>query len=102
MGAKIERFFGDLDIAIQLTVRQGVETAEAIEKGLRAMIAPLPRGKAGGLVRARCAWRYSDDTFMPESEKWESCINEYERYVAGGRARAARSLRAIDGTFLRG
>jgi hypothetical protein len=61
------------------------------------------RGRAGGLARARDAWRYSDGTFMPDREK-ETAIEEYEieayeRYAAGGRARAARALRRRDGTF---
>jgi len=104
MGAKVDQLFGQLHIAIQLTVRQGVETAEAIEKGLRAMLAPLPRGSAGGLARASIAWRYSDGTFMPESERAAAIeefeLAEYERYAAGGRKRAATARRAHDGTFL--
>jgi hypothetical protein len=100
INAKLGRFFAELNIAIQLTVRQGLEAAEAIEKGLRAMVAPLPRGKAGGLARARRAWQYFDGTFMPESEKQEAYWNEYQRYAAGGRARAARARRAPNGTFI--
>lgn len=66
---------------------------------------PTPvRGRAGGLARARQAWRYSDGTFMSDSEKEavieESELDEYERFAAGGRARAARAKRASDGTFL--
>lgn len=41
----------------------------AIERFAEAMRAPLPRGRAGGLARARTAWRYFDGTFMPESER---------------------------------
>jgi hypothetical protein len=37
---------------------------------------------------------------MPESEKEAAYLMEYERYAAGGRARAARATRATDGTFL--
>ncbi len=73
---------------------------EAVEKFAQAMRAPLPRGRAGGLTRARGAWRYFDGTFMPESAKIEAQIAEYDRYAAGGRARAARAARSSDGTFL--
>jgi hypothetical protein len=100
MGAKLDRFFAELRIAIQLTVRQGFEAAEAVEQGLCALVAPLPRGKAGGLARAKTAWRFFDGTFMPESEKWEAYREEYERHAKGGRARAARVHRARNGTFL--
>jgi len=37
---------------------------------------------------------------MPESAKIEAQIAEYDRYAAGGRARAARAARSSDGTFL--
>src|SRR5215469_11442692 len=37
-----------------------------------AMRRPIPRGRVGGLARARTAWRYSDGTFMPESVKDEA------------------------------
>jgi hypothetical protein len=60
----------------------------------------LEHERAGGLARARIAWRYFDGTFMPESVKDEARISEYERYATGGRARAARAKRATDGTFL--
>jgi hypothetical protein len=97
--AKLDRFFAELHIAIQLRVRQGLEAAEAVERGFRAMLAPLPRGSAGGLARARTAWRYLDGTFMPESEKEAAYLEEYERYARGGRARAQNAKRAPDGTF---
>lgn len=58
------------------------------------------RGRAGGLARARTAWRYNNGTFMPESEKSEAYREEYERFAAGGRARASQARRASDGTFL--
>jgi hypothetical protein len=104
MSAKLDRFFHQLHIAIQLTVQRGSDISEAIEKGLRARAAPLPRGKAGGLARARSAWRYQDGTFMRESER-EAAIEEwklaeYERYARGGRRRAALAQRAANGTFL--
>jgi hypothetical protein len=72
---------------------------EAVEKFAQAMRAPRPRGRAGGLARARDAWRYFDGTFMPESVKFEARIDEYERYAAGGRARARMAPRSPDGTF---
>jgi hypothetical protein len=73
---------------------------DAIERFAQAMRAPNPRGRAGGLARARSAWRYFDGTFMPESAKLEARIAEYDRDAAGGRARTARAVRATDGTFL--
>jgi hypothetical protein len=105
ISAKLDRLFGQLHIAIQLTLRQGVEAAEAIEHGLRALLSPLPRGSAGGRARARIAWRYSNGTFMPESERAAAIeefeLSEYERYAAGGRARASCARRKPDGTFCR-
>jgi len=74
----------------------------ALEKFAQAMRAPRPRGRAGGLARARSAWRYLDGTFMPESEKSEAYLADYERYAAGGRARAASASRNRDGTYLSG
>jgi hypothetical protein len=74
----------------------------AIERFAEAMRAPLPlvpRGRAGGLARAKSAWRYFDGTFRPESEKDAAYLEEYERYAAGGRARAFRAHRHPDGTF---
>lgn len=72
---------------------------EAIERFAQAMRAPIPRGRVGGLARARSAWRYFDSTFMPESAKIEARIAEYERYARAGRARAAAAGRLPDGTF---
>jgi len=54
----------------------------AIERFAQAMRAPSPRGRAGGLARARRAWRYFDGTFMARRLR-------YERYATGGRARAS-------------
>jgi hypothetical protein len=71
----------------------------AIERFAQAMRAPLPRGRAGGLARARSAWRYFDGTFMPESEKEAAYLEEYERYAAGGRTRAALGVRDARGRF---
>jgi hypothetical protein len=67
---------------------------------MRAPLSLPRRGHAGGLARARSAWRYLDGTFMPESEKEAAYLPEYERYAADGRARAARARRSPDGTFL--
>jgi hypothetical protein len=36
---------------------------------------------------------------MPESEKEAADLEEYERYAAGGRARARTARRLSDGTF---
>jgi len=98
-------FFAELHLAIRITASHGLEAAGAIEKGLRGMVAPLSRGKAGGLARAQSALRYSDGTFMSEDEHQvaieEFQLAKYERYAAGGRARAATALRAPDGTFAR-
>jgi hypothetical protein len=74
---------------------------EAMERFALAMRAPSPRGRAGGLARARSAWRYFDGTFMPESARVEAYQLDYERYARGGRARAAAAVRSPDGTFAR-
>jgi len=65
-----------------------------------AMRAPLPRGRAGGLARARRSRRYLDGTVMPESEKLEAYRLEYERYAAGGQARARSAARDALGRFV--
>lgn len=74
---------------------------EAVEKFAQAMRAPLPRGRTGGLARARSARRYYDGTFMPESEKEAAYFDEYERFARGGRVRTATGSRAPDGTFFK-
>lgn len=99
MSARLGRSLAELHVAIQLTIDQGLEAAEAVEHGLRGILAPLPRGSAGGLARARTAWRYLDGTFMPEREKELAYLQEYERYAKGGRTRAATAERFADGTF---
>lgn len=73
---------------------------EAIESFAQAMRARSPRGRAGGVARARTAWRYFDGTFMPESEKAQAYREEYERYAAGGRTRASKATRDLGGRFL--
>jgi hypothetical protein len=90
-------FTANLAAAAQIAPAVGA----AIERFAEAMRAPLPRGRAGGVARARTAWRYFDGTFMPESAKLEARIAEYERYAAGGRTRSAYAQRAPDGTFVR-
>jgi hypothetical protein len=72
------------------------QVGDPVEKFGQAMRTQPPCGRAGGLARARTAWRY----FMPESEK-EAFREEYERFAAGGRARATGALRNSDGTFAR-
>lgn len=81
-----------------------VEVGRAFESSAAAMRRPLPRGVAGGRSRAQSAWRYSDGTFMSDSER-AAAVDEfefagYERYAAGGRARARSAKRAPDGSFL--
>jgi hypothetical protein len=73
---------------------------DALEQFAQAMRSPLPRGRAGGLARAGRAWRYFDGTFMPESEKDAAYLEQYERYAAGGRARAALARRDASGRFV--
>ncbi len=99
MAPGFHRLFRELHAAAQLAAEQGGQAALSIQNAFRAAAAPLTRGKAGGLARAREAWRYEDGTFAPESVKREACLAHYERYARGGRARAARALRYTDGTF---
>jgi hypothetical protein len=58
--------------AAELAIRQGLPAGLAIGTGLRAVVAPLPPGTAGGLAQARNAWRHWNGTFMPGSEKFKS------------------------------
>ncbi len=60
---------------------------------------PTPPRGAGGLARARTAWRCLDVTFVLESAEWEAYREEYEPHARGGRARAASAIRNPDGTF---
>jgi len=48
---------------------------------------PTPPRGAGGLARARTAWRCLDVTFMLESAEWEAYREEYEPHARGGCAR---------------
>ena len=100
MSARLRCLFGELGVAIRLTVQHGLDAADAMENGLRATVRPLARGKAGGIARAMRAWRYLDGTFMPEKVKEQAFFEEYERYAAGGRARAATAKRGVNGSFL--
>ena len=102
------RFEGERQLRI-LTAHVAVATQSssvvgaAIERFAEALRAPLPRGRAGGLARAKTAWRYSDGTFMPEAERTmaieEFELAEYERYAAGGRARAASAKVSVKEIF---
>jgi hypothetical protein len=92
-------FVGHIAAAAQAAPAIGA-AIERLAEAMRAPRAPIPRGPAGGLVRASTAWRYFNGTFMPESEKEAAYFEEYERYAAGGRARAAKALRGSAGTFL--
>ena len=60
----------------------------ALEAFARAMRARPMRGRAGGLARARSAWRYADGAFAANSERDEAIEEfecaEYERCAAGG------------------
>ena len=87
---------------IAAAARVGPVLGAAIEgfaQAMRAQLPPIPRGRAGGLARAKTARRYFDGTFMPESEKEAAYLEEYARYAIGGRARAATALRNADGSF---
>lgn len=75
----------------------------AIERFAQAMRASLPKGRVGGLARAKTAWRYADGTFLSDSDRTQAIeeleFEKYERYAAGGRARANSASRFADGTF---
>jgi hypothetical protein len=91
------------EVRVNTAETQPIRPAERIPEARRVVETrpTLRRGQAGGLARARMAWRYLDGTFMPESEKFEAYQQEYERYAAGGRARAANARRHGDGRFAR-
>lgn len=95
-----ERQLRILALQISCVAQAAPVVGLALERFAQAMRSPVPRGRSGGLARARIAWRHFDGTFMPESAKLEATIADYERYAAGGRARAARARRAADGSFL--
>jgi hypothetical protein len=93
-------------LATEISRAGQAAVGQAMDNFARALRRSAPvRGRAGGLACATGAWRYSDGTFMPDREKVAAIehyeAQEYERYASGGRTRAARALRAADGTFLR-
>jgi hypothetical protein len=55
----------------------------AMEVFAESMRAPVPRGRAGGIARARTAWRYLYGIFMSASKKEAAYLAEYERYAVG-------------------
>jgi len=95
------RLATEISHAGELAIGQAMDN---FARALRRPAVPV-RGRAGGLARAKDAWRCSDGTFMRDAEKdaliKEHEIEEYERYAGGGRARAASAQRAADGTFLK-
>ncbi len=98
-----ERQFRLFTVNVAAAAQAAPAIGAAIEQFAQAMRAPLtppPRGSAGGLARARSAWRYFNGTFMPDSEKEATYFEQYERHAAGGRARAKKATRNSDGTFL--
>jgi hypothetical protein len=91
--AKADRALDRFLVAIQ----SAAETAASLR------IEQDRRGRAGGLARAKTAWRYLDGTFLSEAERHANIeafeFEEYERHAAGGRARAASAQRTPDGRF---
>ena len=63
-------------------------------------MAPLPPSVAGGIARARYAWRYDDGTFMSYDVEQQIRAEQREHMARGGRARARVAKRAPDGTFV--
>jgi len=61
----------------------------AVENFGRAMRAPLRQGRAGGIVRARAAWRHFDGTFMPEKNTKRGERRTSDMPLAAGHALAA-------------
>ena len=47
-------------------------------------MAPLPPGVAGGIARARHAWRYDDGTFMSYDNEEQIRLEQRERMARGG------------------
>jgi len=83
-----------------LRIEQGVPAARSIAASLQAVMAllsPPPPGVAGGLARAKHAWRNDDGTFMSYDDEEQIRLEQRERMARGGRARAKR---APDGTFV--
>jgi hypothetical protein len=55
---RLQRMLREIHAAVVIAVKSGAATAQALEIGLRAATAALPRGRAGGLEGAKAAWRY--------------------------------------------
>jgi len=100
---RLKRFLAGMHRVVHLQIEQGVPATRAIAAGLQAVMAPLPPpppGVAGGVARARHAWRYDNGTFMSYDDEEQILIEQHERMARGGRARARSAKRAPDGTFL--
>jgi len=98
---RLKRLLCIIHEVAQLQVEHSVAAAQAIAKGLQAAMAPLPRGVAGGLARAKYAWRYKDGTWISYDEEEQIMRERCQRMSRGGRARAKGAKRAPDGTFVR-
>lgn len=100
-----ERQLRILTAHLAAAVQTAMIIGAAVERFAEAMRARPPRGSKGGFARARNAWRYSDGTFMCETERQAAIeeleLEDYERYATGGRKRAATATRNADGTFSR-
>ena len=57
MAPKLDRLLRELHPAAQLAAEQSCQSALSVQSAMRAVVAPLPRGRAGGLARANTAWR---------------------------------------------
>jgi hypothetical protein len=102
--ADMAAIFEHTDVIERIVERVAERLSRSARPDVTEKPMPARRGQAGGLARARNAWRYADGTFMPEGERvtaiQDAALAEYERFAAGGRKRAASANRAIDGTFL--
>ena len=98
---RLKRLLSVIHEVAHLQIKQGVPAARAIAQGLQAAMVPLPRGVAGGLARAKYAWRYDDGTWMSYDDEQRIMLEQHERMSRGGRARAKGAKRAPDGTFVR-
>lgn len=108
-----ERHFRILTTHISEAAKTILPVGTAVEEFAQAMRSPLrpPRRLAGGLARARTAWRHPDGTFVTnvevavleaEREDRQDSVGlaQYdERYPAGGRARAKNASRYAEGAF---
>jgi hypothetical protein len=98
-----ERQFRMFIAHIDAAARVAPMIGESIERFAQAMHAPRPRGRSGGIARARTAWRDSDGTFVSDSERQAAIekfgLQEYERYATGGRMRARTARRDEGGRF---